>query len=557
MLITRVALLSCLLAAVGWAVYSSYCLVRNYLVARKLGIPIRIIPISHENLLWMIVDRKIFIPLFSRVPFGSGSFTRYNWRGWEFRDKGRSHQEMGDTFVLVTPGRNFVYIRNAQTMADIFQRRLDFPRPLELYELTNIFGENISTVDGAQWQRHRKILASCFTEKNNEMVWAETLHQARNMLQYWISRLSVGSTADDARTLSLNVLSCAGFGKPYPFHGADSLPQETSIMNYQVALQTILDHGILLMVLGTRLLSFPFLPLKLKKLSHATNVFKQYMTEIYETEKFSFRKQKPARFNIVTSLIRASETAGCSGGLTESEIYGNIFVFNFAGHDTTSHTLTFAIFLLATEPSIQDWITEEIHHVFGNRAIEKWNFNEDFTKLNRSLAVMHETLRLYPPVSIAKYTGQGEQVFHAGGRDIMIPPNTLVIPSHVALHTDPRYWGKDSLYWDPGRWITKESDSIVNESIYQPEKCSFIPWSGGARICPGKMFSQVEFVATMAVLFQYCRVEPVPRKGETTPQARIRVRTQIEEDTGQVLLLQMLHPERAPLIWKRRSPERK
>src|SRR5690349_6396489 len=110
MFTARVGLLWCLLVAVGWAVYSWYCLVCNDLAARRLGIPIRIIPISHENLVWMIVDKKIFIPLFLRFPLGSGSFTRYNWRGWEFKDKCRSHKEMGDAFVLVTPGRNFVYI---------------------------------------------------------------------------------------------------------------------------------------------------------------------------------------------------------------------------------------------------------------------------------------------------------------------------------------------------------------------------------------------------------------------------------------------------------------
>ncbi|KAH6665986.1 putative cytochrome P450 [Halenospora varia] len=469
MFTARVGLLWCLLVAVGWAVYSWYCLVCNYLAARRLGIPIRIIPISHENLVWMIVDRKIFIPLFLRFALGSGSFTRYNWRGWGFKDKCRSHKEMGDAFVLVTPGRNFVYICNAQTVADVFQRRLDFPRPLERY-------------DGAQWQRHRKILGSCFTEQNNEIVWTETLCQARDMLQHWISRPSVRSTADDARTLSLDVLSCAGFGKSYPFHGTDSRPRPTSVMSYQEALQTILNNGILLMVLGTRFLSFPFLPAKLKRLSHATHAFKEYMTKVYETE---------------------------------SEIYGNIFFFNFTGHDTTSYTLTFAMFLLATEPSIQDWVEEEIHHVFGDRALEKWNYNEDFPHLKRCLAVMVETLRLYPPVSIAKYTGKKEQVLHVGGRDVTIPPNTLLIPSHVALHTDPRYWGEDSLNWDPHRWVVSESTSIANESIRQHEKGSFIPWSGGARIGPGKMFSKVEFVATMATLFHHWRVEPVPRKGET------------------------------------------
>jgi len=120
-----------------WTLYSWYSLLINYLSARKTGIPLRVIPISHENPLWMLVDKNIFIPLFSRLPFGPGSFTRYNWRGWEFEDKFKSHLEMGDVFMLVTPGRNWLYLCNAESLVDVFQRRAGFPRPLELFGMNS------------------------------------------------------------------------------------------------------------------------------------------------------------------------------------------------------------------------------------------------------------------------------------------------------------------------------------------------------------------------------------------------------------------------------------
>lgn len=154
-----------------WVLYSWYCLLKNYLIARNIGIPIVVIPISHENPLWMIVDKKFFIPLFQRLPFGSGTFTRYNWRGWEFADKNKSHLEMGDVFVVVTPGRNWLYLCNAEALVDVFQRRADFPRPLELFgmsylskgqllliliEMVNIFGLNLSTVSLVHKETSRK-----------------------------------------------------------------------------------------------------------------------------------------------------------------------------------------------------------------------------------------------------------------------------------------------------------------------------------------------------------------------------------------------------------------
>lgn len=149
----------------------------------------------------------------------------------------------------------------------------------------------------------------------------------------------------------------------------------------------------------------------------------------------------------------------------------------------------------------------------------------------------------------------------------MIPANTMVIPSHVAVHTHPRYWGPDCMAWRPGRWIeakvsaaqTSDDDLAVTsdifdaESLVTPHKGSFIAWSEGIRNCPGKKFSQVEFVATMAALFRDWRVDPVLEAGETDlGMARKRVMDVAENDTGQVLLLQLLQPERVALSWKRR-----
>lgn len=47
-------------------------------------------------------------------------------------DRCRSHETMGDAFVLVTPRRNWLYIANPDTIMDVFRRRTDFPRCLEL-----------------------------------------------------------------------------------------------------------------------------------------------------------------------------------------------------------------------------------------------------------------------------------------------------------------------------------------------------------------------------------------------------------------------------------------
>lgn len=162
----------------------------------------------------------------------------------------------------------------------------------------------------------------------------------------------------------------------------------------------ILDNCILLMVLGQQFLSKKWLPSKWRKLHQATITFKRYMTEVYEEEKASMAKGNQGGGNLMTSLIRASaEVAGMTeidihgsihnqGGLTENEIYGNMFVFNFAGHDTTAHTLAFAIVILSAHPDVQDWLSEELQYVLGDTELETWNYTDKFPRLKRCLAVL-------------------------------------------------------------------------------------------------------------------------------------------------------------------------
>ncbi|KJZ79357.1 hypothetical protein HIM_01508 [Hirsutella minnesotensis 3608] len=539
-----------------WTLLSFIGLLKNYIKARRMGLPIRVIPIDHRNPLWTLLDRKV-LSLLRHLPFGNdNNLARYNWRGWELADRYRSHQELGDAFVLVTPGRNWVYLADPDALMTIFRRGAEFPRCIELTEVINVFGPNMSTIEGPRWRTQRKMVNSCFSEYTSEIVWSESIKLASQMLRSWASKPLVTCTAHDTRLLSLLVLSRAGFGKSHDFEGFDDRQPTSPTGSYKNSLQTILENCILIMVLGRKFLAKPWLPSSLRSLHAACESFQGYMTAMYEEEKLAVAEGRSTDRNLMTSLIRAShEETTKSERLTEQEIYGNMFVFNFAGHDTTAHTFTFAIYLLATAPEVQDWLSEEVRQVAGGRQTHEWDYRADFPRLKRCLCILLETLRLYTPVPVAKWTDTETQAFDIKDKTVVLPPCTMLIPSYAAVHTDPKHWGTDSLEWRPSRWIRKAEAALSTsepEDIVPPHRGTFLGWSEGSRDCPGRKFSQVEFVATIATLFRDWRVDPVTFKGESLADARKRVLKQIETDSGVVLLLQMLHPERSPLVWSRR-----
>ncbi|KAI0843822.1 cytochrome P450 [Daldinia vernicosa] len=537
-----------------------WSILKNYAAARTIGIPIRVIPFSPFNPFWTLVDRKA-ASLLRRLPYiGENSITRYNWRGWDLEDRWQSHYEMGDIFVLVTPQYNMVQLNDPEATMNVFKRAVDFPRPCWVNDVLGVFGPNISCAEGQSWKMQRRVATRCFNEANNEIVWYETLGLSDDMLRYWSSKTCVKSGAEDIRTLTLNVLARAGFGKSFKFRGhEEERPvDEIQSMSYRVSLGLLLENLIVILALGPKTLAFLaryWLPSKLRTINEAVVSFQTHMTTMYEEQKRAFAAgEENLDNNLMTLLVRASQEAASdqSGGLTESEIYGNMFTFNFAGHDTTAHSSTFALYFLAANPQVQDWISEEIQSVLRGRQPHEIDYRTDFQRFRRCLSVLYETLRLYTIVPAIKWTGDQATTLTVGGRTLHLPPKTIILPSYGSMHTDPKYWGPDSLEWRPSRWIRPGANKPGDEEIDMNRRGVFLGWSEGTRDCPGKKFSQVEFVALMVGLFREWRVDPAKKySGESIEAARRRVLDLIREDSGWVLLLQILHPERAPLVWRK------
>ena len=71
----------------------------------------------------------------------------------------------------------------------------------------------------------------------------------------------------------------------------------------------------------------------------------------------------------------------------------------------------------------------------------------------------------------------------------------------------------------------------------------------GPRVCPGKIFAQLEFVVVIARLFHKGRVRPKMEAGEKQEEAFKRAKDVV---TGSILdiTLHMVHPEKVRLVWQ-------
>lgn len=121
-----------------------------------------------------------------------------------------------------------------------------------------------------------------------------------------------------------------------------------------------------------------------------------------------------------------------------------------------------------------------------------------------------------------------------------------VYVSAQSMHYDPDIWGPDVAQFKPSRWIDDSGNLITMP------KGTFLPWSGGPRICPGMKMAQVEFVATFATLFRSARCEPLRDNGETDKEVRKRFED-LMADSVPKLTLQVRDLKAAKLMWTRDS----
>ncbi|KAF1949006.1 cytochrome P450 [Byssothecium circinans] len=190
-----------------WMLWWMQSLAFNYASARKTGVPILVRYITPTNPLWMVFG-NLLIKACAYSPFGNGRFTRFYSLGWAANDRYRVHLELGDVFMLVTPGGNRLYVSDPVVALNIMKRRRDFGRDIKMMQFLSVYGENVFTAAGKDWQKHRKATMIAFADID-ELVWQESLNQADILLRSWLqSTEPVRSLADDTKVLTSNAGAC-------------------------------------------------------------------------------------------------------------------------------------------------------------------------------------------------------------------------------------------------------------------------------------------------------------------------------------------------------------
>ncbi|KAF8649578.1 hypothetical protein AX16_005669 [Volvariella volvacea WC 439] len=547
-------------------------------IAKQIGLPYIYFPVAEDAKYYAFAATPLgrWI-VFKLIPKSLRVYAFHSTSTWRWNAKYDMHGRYGDVLATVTPGSVEIHVADADVIWDMATSRRFFKDAAQ-YAVLDLFGENVVTTEGPTWARHRKHTSRPFSERNNSLVWRETLSQAQGMLRKW-DTFTTGAHADvhnfqeDVRSLALNVISAAGFGVHLSFDKNTSKDEVDSESvqdeffsdryippgyqrNYRDALASLSEIMIRVLIV-TNLFSDETLkkaPHFLRKYYHAKTDVRNYLLKLISNEraKISGGASNEGRSNLLSMLIQEGEDddADKIKPFTDEEIIGNTFIFSIAGHETTASTLQIALALLSLHPDKQAWLHRKIDEALVGQSDNpsEWPYAL-FERLTGPLSVMFETLRLYPVVPvIPRMTASAPTTITWDNRNYVLPPRSLISYNIPALQYNPKYWGPDATAFDPTRWDPSNKSSYLHRfkssdsesgatelasGLLKPRRGAFVPFSEGVRGCLGKKFAQIEFVAALTALLRKRRVEIAPLAGESEEDVKNRARAVLESCCNQ------------------------
>ncbi|KAK8674771.1 hypothetical protein V6N13_032874 [Hibiscus sabdariffa] len=232
-----------------------------------------------------------------------------------------------------------------------------------------------------------------------------------------------------------------------------------------------------------------------KKLSQGLKVLDDFLYRCISSRRDELRRSESEaddRFDALTAFMVEEEGSNISE-LGKLDKFLRDFTYDLltVGRDSTSIGLTCFLWLVATNPSVEAKILEEIkaNCPKSNDGKMVYFSAEELNKFVYLHAALCETLRLYPSVPFDIRHSIKPDILPSGDR---VGPNARILISKYSMGRNEEIWGEDYMEFKPERWISE-----VGEFVQKPASM-YLPFGVGARACLGKDLS-VKMMKTVAI----------------------------------------------------------
>ncbi|XP_063010089.1 thromboxane-A synthase isoform X3 [Melospiza melodia melodia] len=205
--------------------------------------------------------------------------------------------------------------------------------------------------------------------------------------------------------------------------------------------------------------------------------------------------------------------------LTEDEIAGQAFLFLIAGYETTTSTLSFATYLLATNPECQEKVLQEVDEFSAKHMVPDCQNVQELPYLDMVIA---ETLRLYPPAF--RFTREAAKDCVVLGQHI--PAGAVIEIAVGHLHHNPEFWT------EPEKFIPER---FTEEAKKERHPFAYLPFGAGPRGCLGMKMGLLETKITLLRILQKFKFKTCP---ETEIPLQLKSKATLGPKNGVYIVLE-------------------
>lgn len=399
------------------------------------------------------------------LPFHHNNFTKY-----------------GDHFrVKLGAKETVLFTRNPELIKHVLQKqhKIYWKSPLQTVDLAKYIGHGILTSNGEHWRTHRRMVQPAFHKKKLLNLMAIML----DAIQVELKRIEP-DTVQDAFSL-MGDLAFQVVAKSL-FSTADS-------RDSMARLKKITEDNQRMLIKEMRQ---PYLKWWYrwngdigKHLEFAQEA-RKILLEIIEERRNSGEEKD----DLLDMLLQATYEDGSF--MSNKQLIDEVLILFTAGHETTANALSFALFLMATHPEIQ----EKAHKEAARVDFEKDDLMQALGKLSYIKQCLDEAMRLYPPVYVIDRIAMEDDHY----KDMCIPKDTLVLLSIYELHRYAGFW-EDPLVFNPDRFAVTDKKELGDY---------YYPFGAGPRMCVGNNFAIYEMIFALAeILKRYSITTPLETIG--------------------------------------------
>ena len=377
--------------------------------------------------------------------------------------------------VLVTKGKQF------------------YKEPKSLDTLRQVDGEGLVITEGEKWLRQRRLLQPAFHARRMGRYAEAIVERTQHMLAAWQAGQSL-NIVDEMTHLTLEIIAKVFYDTALTGRAAQ-LGEAVRVLS-----QAFYNEV-------TTLVRLPdWLPLPAKRRKRwAIATLDTLIREIIRERRASGQDHG----DLLSMLLLAVDEEGDGTGMTDEQARDEAVTMFNAGHDSTAAALAWIWYLVSLHPEVETTLIEETQRVLGDRPA----MADDLPNLVYTSSVVHESLRLYPPVW-ALFARVPQADVELGG--YTVPAGSWVYIFPWVTQRDPRFFA-DPERFDPGRFAPERADQIP--------QYAWIPFGGGPHVCIGQSLAVNEMVLIVATILQKFRLKLAPdQPREVVPEPLLAIR---------------------------------